>query len=130
MEFAGIEVKPNNSVKNIVTTPRQPIIPRISRTGLIGRLSASIGFGIDAPLLSQTCRRAQAFNSTNDGFPAVKFCSTAAQAVRPDPPQPLTSWPHTRKLGYEHQEHLLASIRWFRHVRIDGSGKPTAAGGR
>jgi len=37
--------------------------PRISRTGLMGRLSATIGLGIDGPLLTQTSRRAQAFNS-------------------------------------------------------------------
>src|SRR5436309_14335497 len=69
MEFAGIDVNPNNSVNNVRTSPMQALKPRISRAGLIGRLSATIGLGIDRPLLTQPCRRAQAFNSRNDASP-------------------------------------------------------------
>jgi hypothetical protein len=83
MEFAGIEVKPNNSVNNVRTSPMQAIKPRISRAGLIERLSATIDLGIDRPLLTQTGRPAQAFNSRNDRLQAVKSDSTAAQAVVP-----------------------------------------------
>src|SRR5689334_20573446 len=86
MEFAGIVVKPNNNVRNVKTRPRHAIKPRISRTGLIGRLSATIGLGIEDLLLTQRYRRAQAFNARNDRFPAVTFGSTpTAFGVIPAP---------------------------------------------
>src|ERR1700730_10205190 len=132
MEFAGIDVKPNNSVNNVRTSPMQAIKPRISRTGLIGRLSATIGFGIQGLLLTQTCRRAQAFNSRNDGFPMahrslgeggsrqVSFdgCPSRRCLVRRCS---LTSSLCARKLGHEYQKHDLVSIAWSWHVGFDGS---------
>src|SRR5213596_3242085 len=106
MEFAGIDVKPNNSVNNVRISPMQAIKPRISRAGLIGRLSATIGLGIDRPLLTQTCRPAQAFNSRNDAFPAVKPDSTPKTFGG----CPLTSCLCARKLKHEYKQRRLVSI--------------------
>src|SRR6516162_2957883 len=55
-EFAGIVLNPNSSVNNVIAIPTQATTPRSSRNGLIGRCSATSCLGIEALLLTQSCR--------------------------------------------------------------------------
>src|SRR4029453_6198267 len=106
-----MEVKPNSSVANVKTTPRQATRPRISRRGLIGRLSATTGLCINGRLLTQKVSQSASLNSTSWG---ARLRS-------------LTTWPGTPRLRHENDKHDLVSNHCAWHLGCDGGGGNSTA---